>query len=440
MIFRFSLYGFLKNQQYYEPFLWLAFREKGLSFFEIGLLIAFREIWINLFEVPTGVVADLFGRRRCMVFSFVAYIFSFGIFGLAEEPYLLAQYVAAMFFFALGEAFRTGTHKAMIFDWLARQGRSAEKTEVYGLTRSWSKIGSAVCSLLAMGIVFGTGRYAAVFWFCIPPYLVNIVNLLSYPKELDGERKTVTLGQVAGLLGEALRQSVRKTGLRRLLFESMTFEGVFESTKDYVQPVMKASALSLGAALFVSWSGEQKTAVLVGLVSFVLHLLSSVAARRAGRFAKAVGGEEQAARTIWYLAFLVFAGMLPALYFGVYGVAIVMFVLLSLLYNLWRPVLVSRVNTHSAPEMAATVLSLEEQAKSLFTLLAAPAVGWTVDLLSTPEHKAFWPVAVLGLAVAGLMLLAYRRAVLPALVAEAGKPSPAAGRGENREGEEKPSA
>ena len=32
MLFRFCLYGFLKNQQYYEPFLILVFREKGLSF------------------------------------------------------------------------------------------------------------------------------------------------------------------------------------------------------------------------------------------------------------------------------------------------------------------------------------------------------------------------------------------------------------------------
>ena len=36
MLFRFCLYGFLKNQQYYEPFLILVFREKGLSFLQIG--------------------------------------------------------------------------------------------------------------------------------------------------------------------------------------------------------------------------------------------------------------------------------------------------------------------------------------------------------------------------------------------------------------------
>ena len=63
MLRRFSLYSFLKNQKYYEPFLFLAFIDKGLSFFEIGTLIGFRSICINLMEVPSGALADLYGRR-----------------------------------------------------------------------------------------------------------------------------------------------------------------------------------------------------------------------------------------------------------------------------------------------------------------------------------------------------------------------------------------
>ncbi|MFQ5651939.1 MAG: hypothetical protein ACE5IY_18545 [bacterium] len=54
MIFHFSLYGFLKNQKYFEPFLILAFLEKGLSFTLIGMLIGFRGICINLLEIPSG--------------------------------------------------------------------------------------------------------------------------------------------------------------------------------------------------------------------------------------------------------------------------------------------------------------------------------------------------------------------------------------------------
>jgi len=134
MLLRFSLYGFLKNQRYFEPFLILVFLEKGLSFFMIGLLIAFREVMINLFEVPSGLVADLYGRRRAMITSFAAYVVSFVVFALSQR---LAPLFLAMLFFAIGEAFRTGTHKAMIFAWLRQQGREHERTRVYGYTRSW---------------------------------------------------------------------------------------------------------------------------------------------------------------------------------------------------------------------------------------------------------------------------------------------------------------
>ena len=67
MLGRFSLYGFLKNQQYYDPFLILAFRQMELSFFMIGILVAFREVIANLMEIPSGAVADLFGRRKAMI-------------------------------------------------------------------------------------------------------------------------------------------------------------------------------------------------------------------------------------------------------------------------------------------------------------------------------------------------------------------------------------
>jgi len=137
MLFRFSLYGFLKNQQYYDPFLILIFLEKGLSYFMIGILVGFREICINLFEIPSGAFADLYGRRRSMILSFTAYIISFVVFAMSRSVTLL---FGAMFFFAIGEAFRTGTHKALIFNWLRLEGRSDEKTKTYGYTRSWSKM------------------------------------------------------------------------------------------------------------------------------------------------------------------------------------------------------------------------------------------------------------------------------------------------------------
>ena len=80
MIFRFSLYGFLKNLRFFEPFMLLMFRDGGLSYLPIGLLYSIRDIGTNLLEIPAGFFADSFGRRRAMVFSFSAYILSFFVF------------------------------------------------------------------------------------------------------------------------------------------------------------------------------------------------------------------------------------------------------------------------------------------------------------------------------------------------------------------------
>jgi len=111
LLFRFSLYGFLKNLRVFEPFLLLFFRDAGLSFFQIGLLYAIRDISTNLLEIPAGVVADASGRRRSMVISFLSYILSFVLFYTLPG---FAPFALAMVIFGVGEAFRSGTHKALI--------------------------------------------------------------------------------------------------------------------------------------------------------------------------------------------------------------------------------------------------------------------------------------------------------------------------------------
>jgi len=88
--YKFCTYGFLKNLRFFEPFLILFFVEKGLTYFQIGTLYAVREVSTNILEVPTGIIADSFGRRRTMIYSFISYIFSFLIFFIPGNIYCLS--------------------------------------------------------------------------------------------------------------------------------------------------------------------------------------------------------------------------------------------------------------------------------------------------------------------------------------------------------------
>ncbi len=411
MIFRFSLYGFLKNQRYFEAFLYLAFLDKGLDFFQIGLLVGFRSLAVNLVEVPSGAIADVFGRRGSLLLSLSAYLVGFIVLGAADQLVWLG---AGMVLLALGDSFRSGTHKAMIFAWLSRQGRIDERVKVYGYTRSWSKFGSAAAVIAGAVIVLVTDNYDWVFYATAVPYVLGIINILGYPKDIDpvGTSNRTVAGLVRHMV-DTLRDTFRRASLRRLVLEAMGFDGVFAAVKDYLQPVLEAVAISMVATTVLSskLSGTQRTALLVGPVYVVLYLLAGVASRRSHRVAEAAGGEDRAARALWGVSVVVFAGMLVAGWYEAMPALIGAFVVLHVLHNVWRPILISRFDLHGDELQGASLLSIESQAQRIATMILAPLIGLAVDRVAAGDAGgAFWPVAAVGLIVslvflAGTLLL-----------------------------------
>lgn len=396
MLFRFCLYGFLKNQQYYDPFLVLAFREKGLSFFVIGVLLAFRHICTNVLQVPTGVIADTWGRRRSMILAFSAYIVSFVLYGFSTD---LPVLFIATFCFAIGESFRSGTHKAMIFSWLQRMGREREKTRYYGLTRSWSQLGSALSVVIAAIIVFTFNRYSLIFWISIIPYIAGIINILGYPAFLDGERKQAFTVKGAALeLIRAFKDSWRNIALRDLFTESMVFKGSYTVAKQYLQPLLKTAALSF--PLLLAFSGEQRAAVLVGAVYVVLYLLSSLASRHAHTLCAWFGGEKKASQMLWVIQCACFLLMIPALGWNKLWWAVLCFLLLAILQNTFRPVYMCRLDEVSDADLGATILSIDSQLESMFVMIGAPLLGLAVD------QFGLWPIGVFGV-LGAVMVLGY---------------------------------
>jgi MFS family permease len=402
MIRRFSLYGFLKNQRYFEPFIILFFLQQGLSFTQIGVLVAFREICINLIEVPSGALADLYGRRKCMVLSFLSYIVSFVVFGLST---LYWHFFIAMFFFAIGEAFRTGTHKAIIFTWLRMEERLEEKTKVYGYTRSWSKIGSAVSTVLAVIFVFFTNNYGYVFYFSVVPYLLGVLNFLTYPAELEGQPVgKINITDILAHLWESIRASFSVSHLRRLLIESMGFEGVFKAVEDYLQPVIKNAALLI--PLFIGLDETRRNAVMIGIVYLLLYIASAYASRKSHKLVEYTGEEESGSRLLWYIALSAYIAMIPLLFFGYYYPAIIGFIVLYTIQNFWRPILISRFDAHATEASGATVLSIESQAQSLATMIIAPVLGVLVDyVLAQNIGNEFWPVGAVAAFIALLIIV-----------------------------------
>lgn len=401
MLGRFSLYGFLKNQRYHEPFFVLALREQGLSYLDIGLLVSFGSVCVNLFEVPFGAIADVYGRRRCLMLALVAYILGFGLFGAA--PGLVGLYVA-MLLYSVGEAFRGGTHKAMIFDWLRGCGREAEAADAYGYTRSWSKRGSAVSALVGAGIALAMGSFTAAFWWTAIPYVANLVNLAGYPRSLDRAGGEVGVGAVVRASARAVRAAATLAPLRRLLTESMVFEGSAKLTASYLQPLVQVWAVAVLAATALGATTDAfvGTVVAAGVVYFVLGLVEAWASSRAGGFVRTAGTHARAVRWLWGAQATGALALLVALLLDAAALAIVVFVLqFGVARNLFRAVQLARYDEQCPPELAATVLSLESQAQAIALAVSAPVVGWAIDATTTAgttagTAAALWPVAAVA--------------------------------------------
>jgi len=375
MITRFSLYGFLKNLRFFEPFFLLFLREKGLSFFEIGFLFSFREICINIMEIPSGALADLYGRKTVMLISLLSYIVSFVIFGSANSTSIL---FAAMFFFAIGEAFRTGTHKAMIFDWLRHENMVDQKTKIYGFTRSWSQKGSALSVLLASILVFYSGNYSNIFWYTIIPYVFGFINMALYPAWLN--RKVKTRISIKGIfihLWNSGRSILKDGKLRNLIVQSILYTGQYKAIREYLQVIIKAQVILIPVALYLTQ--EKRIAILVGIVYFVLYLLASFSSKNSFRLINLLGSKEKASSLIFILTLLTLIISAIGTYFEIYIIPIIGFIIIFSMNNLFRPILIAQFDDCAKSEEQATILSVESQVVSFGVFILAPIIGYAAD-------------------------------------------------------------
>ena len=379
---KFSAYGFLKNLRFFDPFIVLFFLDTGLNFFEIGLLISFREIIINVLEIPSGITADSLGRRKSMILSFASYIVSFFIFFFSKQFY---THIIAMFFFGIGEAFRSGNHKAMILEYIRRRNLLHMKVHYYGHTRSWSQMGSAFSAVLAGFIVFFSPGYRYVFLFSILPYIMGLFLLWSYPKELDfspddngsdnpeeihfKKRMTNTLIELLSMLKE-------KTA-RRALIHSSIFDAVFKSIKDYLQPVLLA--LVVGLPVLLDFQDDEKISVLSASVYFILYLLTSYAAKSAGKFSNIFKTNEKGLNFTFVFGITLIFTIGLFLYTGLNILPVVFFILFYLLQNLRKPIVIGLLSSRIPAAAMASGLSIESQAKTLIVAVLAPLLGYFMD-------------------------------------------------------------
>ncbi len=369
---KFSAYGFLKNLKFFEPYLIIYLLSNNISLFEIGILIAMREIIINIFEIPSGFIADYFGRKKELYFCFGFYIISFIIFFFTNN-FTLAAF--GMMFFGLGEAFRSGTHKAMIYSYLDGKNWQNEKTFVYGRTRSFSLLGSALSSLLGIVFILSVPSDRYIFLFSIIPYILDLLLIMSYPKYLDtsDKKQGVSFKEMATDLFKSFKLN---KNLRSILIEEGMAEASFSYVKDLIQPILELIILGSGVLIVSSLSADDNLKIILGLVYMVLHLFGSYFSKRT----YLIKGARTSIECLYFvhIGFMIFCAIL-SVFQSNYFIVLISYVFIYILHSIRKPLFIDEVDNHIDKSNRATIISTSAQLKSLFLMIFAPIFGYIAD-------------------------------------------------------------
>lgn len=371
---KFCAYGFLKNLRFFDAFFILFLVDKGLSYTEIGALYATRELFINIFEIPSGIIADTYGRRLTLAGSFISYILSFVLFYFSNQ---FSMFMFAFILFGIGEAFRSGTHKGIIIDYLKIKKWNHLKILYYGHTRSWSQIGSALSALIAGFIIYFGGNYNSIFLYSIIPYLINLILILSYPKEIDLPPEPDSFSKKLNVMGtiRPFLDIIRKPKVLGIINTSAVHSAFLKVIKDYIQPLIVNVAILL--PFMLNTSVDKKNGLVIGITYFIIFLLTSKASQLAS--AIAANNKNNISHLTLVTGFILGIATGIFYYYDLWVLSLITFVGIYIVENIRKPILTGFVSDNVPNEILTTVISTQSLLQTVVTVTMSFLFGIVAD-------------------------------------------------------------
>ena len=383
IMWKFKFYGFFKNLKFFEPYLIIILFSWGFNLYEIGILIAIQEIVTFIFEVPSGMLADTRGKKTELLFCFVFYIISFIFYFMGQNFIFL---ILAAILFGLGEAFRSGTHKAMELKWMEKNGILKYKSFVYGTTRSYSLYGSAISSVLSIILILNIPASRWIFLITIIPYVIDFVLIATYPSymnESSPKKSSYWKDFIAAFSG--LKIVVTDRRLRKGLLSMSFYDGIYKSLKDYIQPIIKLyiAILLVNLALASSPLEEEFYLTLVlGLIYATFYLLSSFSSKNAYFVQKKVKSSKFAMDVIFYIFAILILSEAILIWLQIPLFIIIFYLFIYIFYNMRRPISIDFLGDVMRKDQRATILSVQALLRSILVIIFAPLFGFIAEVYS----------------------------------------------------------
>lgn len=228
---------------------WVALlAARGFSMVEIGLAEGVFHLASFLFEVPSGIVADVFGRKRALLLSQCMFVASSAAMLLSDS---MAGVLVCMVLSALGYNFSSGSREALAYESLKAEGREKEYDAFAANEMMIWRIGNAAATLCA-GLALWMGWRRAY----LVDLALNAVCLLLMTGLCEPPREVFTGSwrqRVAASVRESIDFLIHRRQVRRLMLFNAVVGAVATMLLFLLQarlPAIGLPSVLLGPALF----------------------------------------------------------------------------------------------------------------------------------------------------------------------------------------------
>jgi len=367
------------------PVFVLYFRHRHLNLFEIAALAVIFETSIALFELPTGLVADLYGRKLSVVLSLFTIAAAGVIFSISTVFWALAL---AEIVQGIGETLKSGAFEAWVVDILKSDGREEKTGTVFATGVRFERIGYLL-GLVAGGYI-GARQITAIWYPFALGHLVCGAVALSLMREEPLASAGAPSRRGTTHLRKIIAEGLRAIGRQRILLVLFAFSFLASfghETVDQYWQVHFSEDLGIDPRAF-GWLVGLSTGAVILLVTAVTRLLGRPRTQRYGLIIL----EGLAAACVATLALTVSP-----------FVAMGLFMALEAFRGFKKPIFLNLLNRHIPSEARATLLSLQNLLGSLGEAMAGLIIGGVAFYLGIRFCFGLGAV-VLGLGVAVLVL------------------------------------
>lgn len=356
------------------------FREwGGISYSRIFFLNSWFMVWNFLLEVPTGTVADFFGRRISLAIG--PLVAALGAVVYSSTPNF-AVFLAAEVLFATAYTLMSGADEALAYDSLKALGREESAKRVLANLESWKLAGIVTGALLGSLIAAGWGVRAPMLFQALPSALCFPLALALF--EIPSATPHPNRASYGELLRGGLRYFHGHQELRGLCFDMVSVGALTWMVIWLYQPALERSGIDR------AWYGTMHA---------TLTVVQIVVLSRVETIESWLGSVER---------YLQFSAVLPAVCFVVAAVSTnpvvtIVALLLVAAFGLSRgPVIGARMNAHIPSEQRATVLSVVSMIRTITIAASNLVVGALAD------RSIAVALGVVGVALLGISLGTWR--------------------------------